>query len=104
MIASSKAKHPPSKYSVGDYVLVRRFNSKSRKVVGRGLIQRHSRIVKGKITRTKPSRNMYKVQYHNITGNIEEKWYPVADITSLTRKQERKRDKVSTFKVLVVAI
>ena len=81
-------------YTVGCDVLVRRFSSKSKKKYGKGLIRKQSRVVKGTITEAKPASGQYKVRYQ-LDGHGEEKWYPVSDITSLTHKDVKKRQKGS---------
>ena len=89
MVSSAKAKHPPARYHVGCEVLVRRFSSKSRRKEGRGLVRRQVRVVKGTVIQAKASKNQYKVRY-NLNGTLEEKWYAVADVTSLTHEDEKK--------------
>ena len=87
MIQSTKAAQPPSVYTVGSEVLVRRFSSKSRKKsAGRGLDKRRLRVVKGTITQVRSG--CYKVRYQ-FNGQIEEKWFPVTDITSVTYENEK---------------
>ena len=70
-------------------MLVRRFSSKSRKKEGRGLVRRQARVVKGTVIQAKASKNQYKVRYH-LNGTFEEKWYAVADVTSVTHEDEKK--------------
>ena len=89
MVSSAKAKHLPARYHVGCEVLVRRFSSKSQKKEGRGLVRRQVRVVKGTVIQAKASKNQYKVRY-NLNGTLEEKWYTVADVTSLTHEDEKK--------------
>ena len=68
---------------------LRQFSSKSRRKEGRGLVRRQVRVVKGTVIQAKASKNQYKVRY-NLNGTLEEKWYAVADVTSLTHEDEKK--------------
>ena len=90
MVLSVSAANPPAKYDIGCEVLVRRFSAKSKKKHGKGLARKMSRVVKGTITDSNPSRHLYKVRYQ-LNGKYEECWYPVGDITSLTREDEKNR-------------
>lgn len=88
MVQSTMAAQPPSVYTVGSEVLVRRFSSKSRKKsAGRGLDKRRLRVVKGTVTQVRKS-GRYKVRYQ-FNGQVEEQWFPVTDITSVTYENEK---------------
>ena len=88
MVQSAAATHSPTVYTVGNEVLVRWFSSTSRKKSDlRGLVKRQSRVVKGTITKKKKC-SQYKVRYQ-FNGRVEEKWYSVSDITSVTYEKEK---------------
>ena len=90
MIERFSSKHPPAVYSVGTEVLVRRFNSKSRKKVGTKSASKSTRIVEGKIIDKNLQNNTYKIQY-TLGGHTVEEWFQVSDVTSRTLKEEKNR-------------
>ena len=92
MVLSGNTANPPTQYKIGCEVLVRRFSAKSKKKNGKGLVRKMSRVVEGTITDIKATSNQYKVRYL-LNGKFEEKWYSVSDITSLTREEEKKRQR-----------
>jgi hypothetical protein len=96
MVLSGNAANPPTQYKIGCEVLVRRFSAKSKKKHGKGLFRKMSRVIKGTITNVKASSNQYKVRCL-LNGKFEEKWYSVSDITSLTREDEKKRQRICKF-------
>lgn len=97
MVLSVTAANPPAKYNVGCEVLVRRFSAKSKMKHGKGLARKMSRVVNGTIIDANASSHRYKVRYL-LNGKFEECWYPVGDITSLTREDEKNRkSKVSNY-------
>lgn len=90
MIERFSSKHPPAVYLVGTEVLVRRFNSKSRKKVGTKSASKSTRIVEGKIIDRDLQNNTYKIQY-SLRGRTVKEWFQVSDVTSRTLKEEKNR-------------
>ena len=88
MIDSHSQQFPPAVYEIGERIVIRRFSSKSWKKARRGPASRKDRIVEGTVIKHSEKSGNYKVHYA-IEGKVFEEWVSVADITSVTKEQEK---------------
>ena len=100
MVKKNLSSNPPSKYKIGDKVLVRvTKNKKSNKVKGKGVSFPTS--YEGTVKATNPGIQKYKVQ-HEISGQIQEEWVSVSLLSSITRADENAREKSCKFSVFLL--
>ena len=86
MVESSLSVNPPASYSLGEDVLMRRFNhSTSKRKATKS--DKWMRFVRGKVVAYSDKSSCYKVS-HTIDGKSRKEWFKVSDITSLTYNQE----------------
>ena len=90
MVTKHAAKNPPCVYSTGEEVLVKLKSKKWNKVKGKGLAVPPS--YKCKVLDSRPSTHQYKVLVH-VDGQDKEEWVSVAQISSLTRAEDKLREK-----------
>ena len=84
------AKHPPSLYKAGETVLIQFQSKKWNK--GKGVSV--PKATTATITKVNHKLNKYKVKaVIDINGQKAEEWLQVANISSLTRDEENKREK-----------
>ena len=86
MVESSLSVNPPASYSLGEDVLVRRFNHSTSKCKATKS-DKWMRFVRGKVVAYSDKSSCYKVS-HTIDGKSRKEWFKVSDITSLTYNQE----------------
>ena len=89
-VEKQASKEPPSLYEVGDEVLVQVENKKSNKVKGKGVTV--PRCYTGKVVGCNTKINKYKVSTVVDSKELIQ-WYSVSKITSVTRAQEKIRQK-----------
>ena len=90
MVQRQMAKEPPSIYKVGESVLVQFDSKKWNKVKGKGVAVNPS--CPGKVLACNLELNKYKIETH-VDGKEVEEWMNVSKISSLTRAQEKMREK-----------
>lgn len=89
MVNRGLAKHPPSKYKVGEEVFVKNEGKGTR--LRRGQSVTAPKVIKGTIVETNYDQFKYKVRILNDKQKPVNKWFHVNKITSVTRQEEIKR-------------
>ena len=90
MIERHSAKNPPSIYTVGEEVLVKLTSKKWNKVRGKGISLPPSTV--GKVVEVRPATNKYKVLV-SVEDKTKAEWVCVSSLTSLTRADDKMREK-----------
>ena len=99
MIRRHGSQLPHSMYAIGDEVLVKTHKKKWNKIKGKGITTKRSS--KGVVVAANVAFNKYKVKLDN---SPNEMWVSVNSLTSLTRKKEKNREKVSGMLSLLAGI
>lgn len=100
-VTKHAAKESPTLYKVGDEVLVQVDSKKCNKVKGKGVTKPW--CYTGKVVDCKTKINKYKVSTMVDSKEIVE-WFSVTKLTSVTREQEKQRDKNTNGKCSVDTI
>ena len=79
--------NPPSKYAVGEKVYVR--------LRGKGRLQKKRCVTEAVIEKRNLKRHLYKVSYTSPESRKNEKWLAVDDVTSLTLRKEKNKQRVA---------
>ena len=79
--------NPPSKYAVGKKVYVR--------FRGKGRLQKKRCVTEAVIEKRNLKRHLYKVSYKSPESRKNEKWLAVDDVTSLTLRKEKNKQRVA---------
>ena len=93
MVSRHATKNPPCVYSVGEEVLVKMKSKKWNKVKGKGLSVPPSSV--GRVLETRPTTNQYKVVLR-VDGQDKVEWISVSQISSLTRAEDKQRERTGT--------
>lgn len=79
--------NPPARYSVGEVIV---------RLPGKAQKKRH--VIEAQIEKRNLKTQTYRVAFTSpVTGKREKKWLPVDDITSLTLREEKHKQKAAKF-------
>ena len=92
MISTRLSKKPPSKYKVGDQVLVKLMKRDERVKRG-GLSITAPKVVEGTIIEADQNNFRYKVDIKHVNGRLDKRWIKVEDLTSKHHSEESKKRK-----------